>query len=93
MQMSESTFHTPKNPEVLTQTTDLGKATALGFSWVSAVLSSVFPPVLSCSLASEYKQETFPSADTTQKVGIFSKRNTFTSRRAIVGPFLPFDKH
>lgn len=74
-----------KNPEgFFTQTTELGKATALGFSGVSTVLSSVFPPGLSCSLTSEYKQETFPSTDTTQSKSEYSQSGTRLG--AIGGP-------
>lgn len=71
----------PKNPQRFSRRPELGEATALGFSGVSAVLSSVFPPVLSCSLTSEYKQETFPRADTTQRKSEYSQSGTLLLTR------------
>lgn len=74
----------PKSPERFSHRPELGKATALGFGGVSTALSSVLPPVLSCSLTSEYKQESFPRADTTRRNWEYS----FTGQRAIKGSFL-----
>lgn len=73
----------PKSPERFSHRPELGKATALGFGGVSTVLSSVLPPVLSCSLTSEYKQESFPRANTTRRKWEYS----FTGQRAIIGAF------
>lgn len=56
------------------------------FSRVSSVLSSVFPPALSCSLTSEHKQEAPRRADTSLQLshaGSQSPNGSARSKRAV----------
>lgn len=67
----------------------VSQAAVLRFSRVSRVLSSVFPPALSCSLTSEHKQEALHRADTSLQP-YMRGHSLRIERQRVTGSLCPF---